>query len=146
MARIVFLFVGKVKNPSYRDLEQTYFKRLTHYAPSQIVEIKDSAANDPEAFLRHLTPADPFIVLDEKGITITSVKLSQQIQGQYNRGVKNIFFAIGGPYGFPAKVKERASLLLSLSALTLPHELARSVLLEQVYRAHTILAGEQYHH
>ncbi len=85
-------------------------------------------------------------MLDETGKEFDSRAFAKKIQTFYNAGHKRIVFVMGGAYCLSEDIKKRASLTLSLSSFTLPHELARVVFLEQLYRAHTILKGEKYHH
>lgn len=85
------------------------------------------------------------IILDERGKTFTSVDFSKMIETQRDHG-RPLLFAIGGAYGFSDDVKKQADLLLSLSPMTLPHELAFLFFAEQLYRAHAIMAGSGYHH
>lgn len=135
---ITIIAVGKIKNPHLKALEEDYAARLKHYTSLEIRELKKNN------FV--FNPSDVVVALDERGKTFTSVQLSAWIQEQQNRSVKNIVFVVGDAYTVDPAVKTRANLTLSLSALTLPHELARVFLIEQLYRAHTILRGEKYHH
>lgn len=154
MSRITILAVGKIKHPAFKQLEKEYLDRLSHYTKCQIIEVKDSPSKDPkrkceeesEAIQRKLSSRDHIVVLDWQGISFTSPQLANQIQKINNQGISNTVFVIGGAYGLDNSIKKKANLILSLSILTLPHELARIFLLEQLYRAHAILKGEKYHH
>jgi 23S rRNA (pseudouridine1915-N3)-methyltransferase len=90
-------------------------------------------------------PGNYLIALDREGKSFSSEQFAQVLRRQMDAGIRQMDFAIGGPVGLDAQVLAQANLRLSLSALTLPHELARVVLLEQLYRAFTILRGEPYH-
>lgn len=154
MSRITILAVGKIKHPALKQLEKEYLDRLSHYTKCQIVEVKDSSSKDPkrkceeesEAIKRKLSPGDHIVILDWQGKNFTSPQLAGQIQKINNQGISNTTFIIGGAYGLNDSIRKKANLTLSLSTLTLPHELARIFLLEQLYRAHTILRNEKYHH
>ena len=85
------------------------------------------------------------IVLDERGKQFTSKKLAEQVQEWQNRSIQHVAFVLGGPLGLSDQVRKKANLVLSLSKLTFVHEMARVVLVEQLYRAWTILRNEKYH-
>lgn len=145
MANLVVLAVGKIKNASLANLQQDYLSRLLHYTRCELVEVAD-ATDVRGALLKKLKEQDYIVVLDETGRQFTSQLFSRHLQTLYNQSTKRLVFIVGGAYGLDAEIKNRAQLVLSLATLTLPHELARVLLLEQLYRAHTILKGEKYHH
>ena len=89
---------------------------------------------------------DLVVVLDERGKQVTSMGLAKQMESDLNRGFKRLVFVMGGAFGMTPELRVRATRVWSLSSLTLPHELARVLALEQLYRAMTILKGEKYHH
>lgn len=99
-----------------------------------------------EMLLASLTPSDTVILLDEKGREYTSREFADFQASMMNRGVKQLVYVIGGPYGFSQKVYDRADGKISLSRMTFSHEMARLFFCEQLYRAMTILRGEPYHH
>ncbi|MBI2340308.1 MAG: 23S rRNA (pseudouridine(1915)-N(3))-methyltransferase RlmH [Deltaproteobacteria bacterium] len=154
MPPLNILAVGKVKDKASRELEEKYQERLSHYVRISIRCVKDSPAADPgqrrkeeaQSLLSAVADSDYLVVLDREGETVTSEGLARELQALTNRSVRNIVFVIGGAYGLDDPVRQRANRILSLSALTFPHELARVILLEQLYRAYTILRGEKYHH
>ena len=154
MPHLNVLAVGKLKETASQELEAKYQERLSHYARLSIKCIKDSPATDPDKkrkeesvnLLSALSNSDYIVVLDEQGEAVSSEGLARDLQQLANRSVRNIVFVIGGAYGIDESVKQKANRILSLSALTFPHELARVILLEQLYRAYTILGGEKYHH
>ena len=123
-----------------------YAERLQHYAKTTLVELPESRnlGAEGEATLGKLGDRDLLVALDERGKTLSSVELSQWMAKQQQTG-KDLAFAIGGDEGLSDAVREKAALVLSLSKMTLPHRLARLVLLEQLYRAFTILKREPYH-
>ncbi len=144
MRRIHLLAVGKLRSSHCRGLCHDYLKRLQPYARVDVIEIKDSSAERESArLIESLTRLDAkAIALSEEGRQLTSRAFAELI-GQQTR---DLAFVIGGPYGLTDELKQSAAKTLSLSPMTLPHELARVVFLEQLYRAHTILAGSGYHH
>ena len=138
--------VGKIKRAELRTLCDEYSKRLSRYGGAEIIEIKDSDA-EPEAgvMLGKLANFKGRIyALAEEGKTATSREFSKMIESDLLRG--GSAFVIGGPYGLSDKIKEKADVLLSLSPMTFTHEFARTILLEQIYRAKTISANTGYHH
>ncbi len=97
-----------------------------------------------EQLLKQVGPRDSLIALDERGEMLSSVELSRLVGTSQNRS-RDLLFAVGGDEGLSSAVRDRAQNVLSLSRLTLPHRLARLVLVEQLYRAFTLLRGEPYH-
>ena len=150
------LFVGKTTDAHIEALCQDYLKRLTHYLPVKvqvIPELRNTKAMTPEQqkqaegelILRAVPQSAELILLDEHGREYRSIEFAQQIQKKMSSG-RDIFFAIGGPYGFSQAVYARANSKISLSQMTFSHQMVRLFLIEQVYRAMTILRGEPYHH
>ncbi|MDE7156070.1 MAG: 23S rRNA (pseudouridine(1915)-N(3))-methyltransferase RlmH, partial [Muribaculaceae bacterium] len=90
--------------------------------------------------------ADTVILLDERGREMTSREFSTFIDKKVSVQARNIFFVVGGPYGFSEDVYKRSDGMMSLSKMTFPHEMVRLFFVEQLYRAMTILRGEPYHH
>lgn len=99
---------------------------------------------EADAILAKRKPQDWLVALDERGSLLDSVELSRYV-GKAQTGAKDLLFIIGGDEGLDPRVRDAANLTLSLSKMTLPHRLARVVLIEQLYRAFTILKGEPYH-
>jgi 23S rRNA (pseudouridine1915-N3)-methyltransferase len=97
-------------------------------------------------FLEKIQQTDVVFLLDERGKQYESVAFANFLQEQFNRGGKNIFFLIGGPYGFSEAIYKRANGQISLSKMTFSHQMIRLFFIEQIYRAMTILKGEPYHH
>lgn len=150
------LFVGKTTDPHIDTLCQEYLRRLTHYLPVRvqvIPELRNTKALTPdqqkqaegELILRAVPQSADLILLDEHGKEYRSVEFAQQLQKKMSSG-RDLFFAIGGPYGFSQAVYERANGKVSLSRMTFSHQMVRLFLIEQIYRAMTILRGEPYHH
>ena len=152
--KIVIMAFGKLRSPELAAAAAEYLKRLRRYAPAEAVELREERGEDPAARRKEaarlegaLAAGDWLVLLDERGRGLTSPELAGLI-GERARagGGGRLVFLVGGPFGVDPAVRRRANLTLSLSRMTLPHELARVLLLEQLYRAWTILRGERYHH
>jgi len=138
-------WVGKTKEPAIQALTDDYVKRLSHYA-----EVEAGAVKDESALLKFCAKdARPtkhtLVLLDAGGKELSSEELANFLREHQERNPLPLLFAIGPADGFSDKARQAAGLVLSLSKMTLPHELARIVLLEQLYRAFTILKGHPYH-
>ena len=144
--KVKVISIGKDRSGLFLPGVQEYTERLQHYAKTRLVELAESGQREKEgqATLKQLDSRELLIALDERGKSFTSVELSQWI-GRQQLNAKDLAFAIGGDEGLAPAVRERAHLVLSLSNLTLPHRMARLVLMEQLYRAFTLLRGEPYH-
>ena len=129
--------VGKAKGTPYADDLAHYAKLLSRYARVDVIEVADE-----EALLRRLPERAYVCLLDSRGRTYTSEAFSSWVEERRQGGL-DVCFVIGGAFGIEL---ERAHHKLSFGPMTLPHMLARVVLLEQLYRAHKILANEPYHH
>ncbi len=151
--------VGKLREGYFQDAAAEYLKRLTRFGGCTILECPDlsepknaSAADitrimDAEgaALLSKLGPRDHVIALTIDGKRLTSPGLSQRLVALGNESTHRVVFVIGGSNGLSSAVVARANERLSLSDMTFPHQLARVMLLEQLYRSNKILAGESYH-
>ncbi len=155
--KITFISVGSIKNASFKDVAGDYLKRIKRYVPVETVEVKGEKASiktpredilgkEGERILKRLKPGDFNVVLSEGGRTFTSRGFAEFIGGVASAGKKGLTFVIGGPFGLHGSVYEASDMDMSLSPMTLPHDMARVVLAEQVYRAFTILRGEPYSH
>lgn len=151
------LTVGKTDIQWVKEGLDVYVSRLRHYVPFTVTEIpelkKVSALTEAqikeregELILKQVGPADILILLDERGIQQRSVEFARWLEKQLNQGARNLFFVIGGAYGFSPTVYERANGQISLSPMTFSHQMVRTIFAEQLYRAFTILRGEPYHH
>jgi len=147
--------MGKTTDGSLHRIEADYEKRIKRYTPFESIVIDNAAIKGPEAavrqkegemILKRIAPADHLVLLDERGKTFTSAQWSQEINNWMTSSKKSVILTIGGPYGFSDDVKKRANSLVSLSAMTFSHQIVRIILMEQVYRAFTILNNEPYHH
>lgn len=155
--KIKLICIGKTGKSFLEEGEKEYIKRLQKYIPFEKIEIPDmkNAKNmseeqikvkEGEQLLDKLNPGDFLIILDDKGKSYSSIDFSKHLQNLFNKGLKNIVFVVGGPYGFSSAVYERADERLSLSKMTFSHQMIRLFFIEQIYRAMTILRNEPYHH
>ncbi len=136
---------ASAKNSAMAQLAEEYRSRLAHYADvsSEEVRSEDGLIHLLESAKGRTTPV--LIALDSSGKQLTSPELAQWIQQHQDSGAQQLLFAIGGADGLTETVKSRSQFTLSFGKLTLPHELARIILFEQLYRAFTILKGHPYH-
>jgi len=138
--KIKIAWIGKTREPAIQALTDEYLKRVGRYT-----EIEGVALKDEFALHKLQTRGGQLVVLDGRGKQFSSEELAEWI-GNYQRSHSSpLLFAIGPADGFGEEIRRSATLVLSLGKMTLPHELARVVLLEQVYRAFTILKGHPYH-
>lgn len=146
MLKITVLAVGKLKERFWREACAEYSKRLSGYCNLTVREIPDSNREQEGTLILEALPENAtIIVLDIKGHETSSEGLAQLIETRTVEGVSHLVFVIGGSDGLTNAVKERASLRMSFGPITLPHNLARVVLLEQIYRAFKIIKREPYH-
>ncbi len=144
-----FVWVGKTKDPSYRTLQENYLGRLSHFVKTEVVEVRDATSGETKEIegnriLEKLNQSSFVCLLDVPGQQVSSHELAAKVEGWQNSGVKEISFVIGGADGISPRVAAKANYTLSLSFLTFTHEMARVVLLEQLYRAFTIIKGYPY--
>lgn len=139
--KLVVLAVGKLRDRHLAALIEDYLARARHHLPLEIVEVEDD-----QGLARRWPEGGETIALEVDGVSWTTQELARQIERRMTRGTRTLTFVIGGADGIAAALSARANLRLSLSALTLPHRLARLLLCEQLYRALTIIRGEPYHH
>ena len=147
--RFRFIWVGKTKDKHWLALQDKYLQRLSHFVRCDITEVKDVSPHDGKEIegkriLEKLNQSSFVCLLDVVGEKLSSPKLASTVEGWQNRSVREISFIIGGADGVSAAIAERADLVLSLSFLTFTHEMARVVMLEQLYRAFTIVKGFPY--
>ena len=138
-------WIGKTKEPAIQSLTDEYLKRLLHYAEVEGITLKDEAsllklcARDARP-TRHV-----LVLLDQRGKQLSSDELAKFLGDYQDRNPLPLLFGVGSANGFSEQARQAATLVLSLGKLTLAHELARVVLLEQLYRGFTILKGHPYH-
>jgi 23S rRNA (pseudouridine1915-N3)-methyltransferase len=138
-------WIGKTKDPAIQALTAEYLKRLRHYAESEGMTF----ANE-DAMLKYrdkvgARPAHSIVLLDSRGKQLSSEEFAGYIDNHQNRSPQPLLFGVGGADGFSEHARKSAQFVLSLGKMTLAHELARVVLLEQLYRALSILKGHPYH-
>lgn len=154
---IKLLTIGKTDNKELQQLIAEYENRLKHYIKFELEIIPDiknvknlseaqQKEKEGELILKKLKPTDVLILLDENGKQYSSVDFSGYLQKKMNSGVKQLVFVIGGPYGFSDSVYQKTHGKISLSKMTFSHQMVRLFVVEQVYRAFTILKNEPYHH
>ena len=155
--KIKLLAIGKTDDKNLQLLIQKYEKRLKHYIKFQLEIIPDlknvknlseseQKEKEGELILGKLSPVDQLILLDDKGESYHSIGFSKFMQKKMNSGIKQLVLVIGGPYGFSETVYKKAQGKISLSKMTFSHQMIRLFVVEQIYRAFTILRNEPYHH
>jgi len=157
--RILVLAIGRLKQGPEAELAERYRKRAAQAGRSlglreiEIVEIKESRAQEAEKrmieesiALANLIPEKAItVILDERGKSLPSAELTEQLRNWRDSGVAAVVFIIGGADGLAGSLRDKAALKLAFGAATWPHQMVRIMLLEQLYRAVTILAGHPYH-
>ena len=143
--KLKIAWIGKTKDPSIQALTNEYLKRISRY-----VEVDGLALPDEGALLKlgekaGTRPAHALMLFDSRGKHLSSEEFAQFLQNHLDRNPRPLVLAIGPPDGFQENSRKSATAILSFGKMTLSHELARVVLLEQVYRAFTILKGHPYH-
>ena len=154
---IKLLAIGKTDSHELQNLIEDYQKRLGFYVKFEFDILPDlkntknltedqQKQKEGELILSKLNPSDVLILLDENGKQTDSVGFSNYLQKHMNSGIKQLVFVIGGPYGFSQEIYNKANGKLSLSKMTFSHQMVRLFVIEQLYRAFTILRNEPYHH
>ena len=154
---IKVLAIGRTDDKQLLQLIDQYVKRLSHYVKFDLEIIPDlkntknlseaqQKEKEGELILKKLSPTDILVLLDENGKQFSSVDFSNYLQKRMNAGIKTLVFVIGGPYGFSETVYAKAQGKISLSKMTFSHQMVRLFVVEQIYRAFTILRNEPYHH
>lgn len=143
--KLKIAWIGRTKEPAINSLTAEYLKRLSRYAPIESLELANEAALLKQLEKSSGRTAPVLVLLDFRGKQLTSEEFAEFLDHHQNRGSQTLLFAIGPADGFTDQARRAASITLSLGKMTLAHELARVVLLEQLYRAFTILKGHPYH-
>lgn len=154
---ILLLSIGKISTPWIKEGIEIFESRIQKYinfTAYPLPDIKTSKSftkerqkeEEGKLILNQISTSDFVVLMDEKGKEYTSRAFAEWIQKQMNTGRKRLVFIIGGPFGFSEAVYSRADAFIALSKMTLTHEMAKVFLTEQLYRALTIIKGEQYHH
>ena len=149
--KLTFLSVGKNRSEFFSPAIAEYAQRLSHMAHVQFMELRESRAPDVQAkeeegatLISKVPPRDELVAVDRQGQALSSKDFALWL-GRQRDAARNVTFAIGGDGGLAERVLTKSKLVLSLSQMTFPHRLARLILVEQVYRAFTILRGIPYH-
>ena len=151
--RLRLIWVGKTRDARLRALVDEYLKRLSRFVRCEVTEVRECTAEDPRACLEEegkrvlgsLASDALAVLLDVSGpVRWSSEELAAQVEGWEGRSVKEVAFVVGGHLGVSEGVRRRAQVRWSLSRLTLTHEMARVLLVEQLYRAYTIARGLPY--
>jgi len=154
---LVLIAVGKLREAYYRAAVEEYLTRIRHFLPVDHIEVPPGTGEDgngkgrgallreAEAIERHLKREGKVAALDARGTALTSEEFADWLQRNMSASVPRISFVIGGAWGLAPGILERADLRLSLSPMTFPHEMARLVLAEQVYRALSLWKNLPYH-
>ena len=138
-------WIGKTKDPAIQGLTGEYLKRLSAYAHVDALALPSEAALLKQVDRMSSRSGLTVVLLDSQGEQLSSEELARFLEEQQNRNPNPLLFAVGPADGFSKPARKSASRLLALSRMTLPHELARVVLLEQLYRAFTIIKRHPYH-
>ena len=147
------MWVGKNRDPWVKEVVAEYAGRIRRYAPLELSEVREEKGAAAEEMRRRecerlekmVPPGATLLLLDERGEQMDSPGLAAYIGKQRDSGTGELVFAIGGAYGFSEEFRRRGR-LLALSKMTFTHQMVRVFLLEQIYRAFTILNNEPYHH
>ena len=154
--QIRFLWIGKTKNPAVKSLVLDYLERIRRLVPCEVIEARDVSRRtslpaaglieaEGEELSRHIPAGGRLVALDERGRQFTSREFARWLESEQNRGARTMTFVIGGPEGLSRMVSGASNLILSLGQMTWTHEMCRTLLLEQVYRALCITRHIPYH-
>ena len=143
--KIKVVWIGKTKEPAIQSLTDEYLKRISRYA-----DVEGTAVSDEDAFLKlrersGTRPAYTLVLLDSRGKQFSSEGFAAFVQGHFAGKTQPLLFAIGGADGFSDTARQSAAHVISLGTMTMAHEIARVVFLEQLYRAFAILNRHPYH-
>jgi len=149
--RLRIIWIGKTRDARLRALIEDYTERLSHFVGCEVTELRELGRTDKTGIAKDtrrisdaLRPGSITVLLDPDGTEWTSQQLAAQVQSWEGNAIKEVAFVVGGPNGLADDLKSRADKRWSLSRLTLTHEMARVLLLEQLYRAYTIVHGLPY--
>lgn len=146
--KILILSIGKERDSLFQDAISLFHARLLRYVPVEFecMPHESSDAKEGEKIMARLKKEDYVVLLDERGMEMKSEGLAELVENRMLDSAKRMVFVIGGAYGVSSDVRARANHTWKLSSLVFPHMLVRLILVEQLYRAMTILRGERYHH
>lgn len=146
--KIKVAWIGKTKDPAIQALTEEYLKRISHYIPVEGIAVRDEAVlleSYASASGKKRSAGSTLVLMDSRGKQLSSEEFAKFLGDYQDRNPLPLVFAVGGADGFNQEAKAAAQFTLSLGKMTVAHELARVVLLEQIYRAFTILKGHPYH-
>jgi 23S rRNA (pseudouridine1915-N3)-methyltransferase len=154
--RLKFIFIGPTRKPYLAEGVADLLGRIQHYLPAEEIILKEKKiksekdssqiiADDSARLLARVKQEDYLVLLDLDGKLMSSLDMAGWLKSRMNSGVKSIVFGLGGPLGLNQTVRKRADLRISLSPMTFTHEMARLIILEQMYRALRLNAGHPYH-
>ena len=155
--KLKIIFVGKTEADYLKIGSDIYYKRLKNYLPTELIiipalkntkalNIEQQKTKEGKLILDKIDSSDFVVLLDEKGKEFRSVDFAKYFQNKMNSGIKSLCMIIGGPYGFSPDVYAKSNQKIALSKMTFSHQMIRLILLEQCYRAMSILRNEPYHH
>jgi 23S rRNA (pseudouridine1915-N3)-methyltransferase len=143
--KIKVAWVGKTKEPAVQTLTDEYLKRISRYADIEGISLREEADLLKWGERSGTRPAHTLVLMDSRGKQLSSEEFAKFLEDQATRNPQPLLFAVGPADGFGEKTRAAAAFILSLGKMTLAHELARIVLLEQLYRGFAILKGHPYH-
>lgn len=151
--KITLLWVGKTRNVHLKGLIEDYWTRLRHFCELALREVQPAKAEAPgqlaalegQRLLAKVYASDYLVLLDSTGKSLTTEKFAGWLRNHRDQATRNLVFLVGGPEGVSQAVRQRANFVLSLSAFTFTHEMARCLLMEQIYRAFSVIQGLPYH-
>lgn len=153
--KLIFVWVGETRRPELRDLEEDYVSRIDKFFRTRriiVPPVRERGRSDGEVkrletdrISESLPRGATLVVLDERGRGMTSLEFAKFVENTLESNPHGIAFVTGGDLGLSGEIRSEASRVLALSKMTLPHEVARVVLLEQVYRSCTLVRGIRYH-
>lgn len=151
--KVQFIFGGGKYDDEVRDLAEAYIARVGRYAECRTALIACKAKDEDgireeesEAMLRAIAPHDFVLLFDERGKELSSEELATMVDRHLQSGISSMVVIVGGAYGVNDAVRVRANFTIAFSRMIFPHQLARVMALEQVYRAYSIVKGSKYHH
>ena len=143
--KLTVAWIGKTKSPAIQSLTEEYLKRLKQYAETNGTVVKDEAALLKLSGRDGRSTRHYLVLLDSRGKQLSSEELAQFIRSHQERNPQPLLFGVGPADGYSENARSQADFVLSLGKMTIAHELARVMLLEQLYRGFTILKGHPYH-
>jgi len=155
--KLIIIFVGKTEAEYLNTACDTFENRLKNYLPLEIIVIpalkntkslntEQQKEKEGKLIISKLDNSDFVVLLDENGKEYRSVEWAEYFQSKMNSGIKSLCLIVGGPYGFSQEVYQKSNQKVALSRMTFSHQMIRLLLLEQCYRAMSILKNEPYHH